>query len=91
MTIRGSCLCGVFEFEISRAAGPFEICHCTRCRKRSGAAGLPMIGVEARERFSVDKEEQLAMSSGCPKLRHVPKQRTQTRGPRKRSVHQQSS
>jgi len=45
MTITGSCLCGGVRFEIDRAAGPFELCHCARCRKRSGAAALPMIAV----------------------------------------------
>jgi hypothetical protein len=31
--IRGSCLCGGVTFEIERAVGPFELCHCSRCRK----------------------------------------------------------
>ncbi len=47
MTIQGSCLCGRVRFELSRTVGPFEICHCNRCRKLSGAAGLPAIGVHA--------------------------------------------
>ena len=38
--IRGSCLCGSVKFEIERAAGPFELCHCARCRKVSGSAYL---------------------------------------------------
>ena len=45
--IRGSCLCGAFRFELNRIAGPFELCHCSRCRKVSGGMGMPMIGVEA--------------------------------------------
>ncbi len=47
MAVRGSCLCGAFRFEVDKAVGPFEICHCNRCRKTSGAAGLPMVGVLA--------------------------------------------
>ncbi len=47
MPIRGSCLCGGVRFEIDRAVGPFELCHCARCRKRSGSSALPMIGVDA--------------------------------------------
>jgi hypothetical protein len=35
--IKGSCLCGGVRFELDRAAGPFEICHCNRCRKVSGS------------------------------------------------------
>jgi hypothetical protein len=36
--IRGSCLCDSVAFEFARTAGPFELCHCTRCRKVSGSA-----------------------------------------------------
>jgi hypothetical protein len=47
MAIRGSCLCGTFRFELDRVVGPFEYCHCNRCRKRSGSNGLAMVGVDA--------------------------------------------
>jgi len=43
--IKGSCLCGSVRFEITKAVGPFEICHCSRCRKVSGANGVPGLGV----------------------------------------------
>lgn len=43
--IRGSCLCGGVQFEIARAVGPFELCHCRRCRKVSGSAFLAGLGV----------------------------------------------
>jgi hypothetical protein len=48
--IRGSCLCGGVQFEIDRAVGPFELCHCTKCRKVSGSAYLTWMGVR-REDF----------------------------------------
>jgi hypothetical protein len=48
--IRGSCLCGTVQFEIDRAVGPFELCHCGRCRKVSGSAFLATVGVR-REDF----------------------------------------
>jgi hypothetical protein len=44
--IRGSCLCGGVRFEIT---GPFlraGFCHCSRCRKHSGAQA----GVQGRVR-----------------------------------------
>jgi hypothetical protein len=41
----GSCLCGGVRFEIERFVGPFELCHCTRCRKVSGSAYLTWLGV----------------------------------------------
>jgi hypothetical protein len=43
--IRGSCLCGAVKFEISAIAGPFELCHCSRCRKVTGSAFLPYVNV----------------------------------------------
>jgi hypothetical protein len=44
--IRGSCLCGAVRFEVARVTGPFELCHCTRCRKSSGSAYLAGLVVE---------------------------------------------
>ena len=49
MAIRGSCLCGGVRFEIDKATGPFEICHCQRCRKSSGAAGMPGVAVKTAD------------------------------------------
>lgn len=43
--IRGRCLCGGVQFELDRAVGPFELCHCSRCRKVSGSAFMAAIGV----------------------------------------------
>jgi hypothetical protein len=47
--IAGSCLCGGVRFEIARAVGPFELCHCRRCRKASGSAFAAMVGVRTRD------------------------------------------
>ncbi len=44
--IRGSCLCSGVRFEIDRAVGPFELCHCSRCRKASGSAFVAGLGVK---------------------------------------------
>ncbi len=49
MAISGRCLCGDVQFEIVKADGPSEICHCTRCRKKSGATSLEMINVRAED------------------------------------------
>ena len=57
MAIRGSCLCGGVRFEVERAAGPFELCHCTRCRKRSGGASLPTVVVHTRDYRMVAGED----------------------------------
>lgn len=47
--IRGSCLCGGVRFELERAVGPFELCHCSRCRKVSGGAHIAGIGVRTAD------------------------------------------
>jgi hypothetical protein len=47
--LTGGCLCGGVRFEIARAVGPFELCHCTRCRKASGSAFAAMIGVRTAD------------------------------------------
>ena len=47
--IKGSCLCGNVVFEIAQAVGPFEVCHCNRCRKVSGSNGMAALGVLAKD------------------------------------------
>jgi hypothetical protein len=47
--IRGGCICGGVTFEITRAVGPFELCHCTRCRKASGSAFVAGLGVRTED------------------------------------------
>lgn len=47
--IRGSCLCGEVRFEIDRASGPFELCHCNRCRKASGSAFVAGLTVRPQD------------------------------------------
>jgi hypothetical protein len=47
MAIVGACLCGGIRFELDKADGPFELCHCNRCRKVSGAANMSSIHVRS--------------------------------------------
>jgi hypothetical protein len=37
------------RFEIERAVGPFELCHCSRCRKASGSAFVAGLGVRTAD------------------------------------------
>jgi len=46
--IRGSCLCGGVQFEFESAVGPFELCHCSRCRKSSGSQFMAGITIRAK-------------------------------------------
>ena len=38
--VRGSCLCGGVRFELTQPFRRANHCHCSRCRKHSGAFGL---------------------------------------------------
>jgi len=75
MAIRGSCLCGGVRFEIDAAAGPFEICHCNRCRKVSGSAGMTGLGVRT-DQFRLLAGRELIRSYAAPLLYEPPPYRT---------------
>jgi hypothetical protein len=56
--VRGSCLCGGVRYEVS---GPFlraNACHCSRCRKHSGAAASTQ-GRVPREAFALTAGAEL--------------------------------
>ena len=38
--VRGSCLCGGVRFELTAPFRRANVCHCSRCQKHSGGAGL---------------------------------------------------
>ena len=73
--IRGGCVCGGVRFEIARAVGPFELCHCTRCRKSSGSAFVPWLAA-LREDFRVLQGEELIRSYEAPLRDKPPAYRT---------------
>jgi hypothetical protein len=55
---------------MARAVGPFELCHCTRCRKASGSAFVPWL-FAAREDFRLLQGEELIRRYEAP-LRDKP-------------------
>jgi len=69
--IRGSCLCGGVRFEIERAVGPFELCHCNRCRKVSGSAFAATVGVRTED-FRLIQGAELIADYSAPLLRRPP-------------------
>ena len=73
--IRGSCLCGSVRFEIERAVGPFELCHCTRCQKVSGSAYLTWLTVR-REDFRLLQGADLVKTYERPVSESPPPYRT---------------
>ena len=73
--IAGSCLCGGIRFEVADVAGPFELCHCTRCRKASGSAFRAMVGVRTADfRFVAGRD--LVATYEAPLLEAPPPYRT---------------
>ncbi len=65
--IRGSCLCGGVRFEVDEATGPFEICHCNRCRKVSGSRGMASITVRSAH-YRMTSGKGLVQSYAAPIL-----------------------
>jgi hypothetical protein len=39
-TLHGSCLCGGVTYVVTQPFLRVNVCHCSRCRKHSGAGGL---------------------------------------------------
>lgn len=73
--IRGSCLCGGVCFEIARAVGPFELCHCRRCRKASGSAFVAGVGVRTED-FRLLQGRELIATYEAPIVQQPPAYRT---------------
>jgi len=69
--INGSCLCGGVRFEIDKAVGPFEICHCNRCRKASGSTGMPAVGVRTAD-YRMTAGHELVTTFAAPVLYEPP-------------------
>jgi hypothetical protein len=73
--IRGGCLCGGVRFEIEHVAGPFELCHCNRCRKASGSAFFAAIFVRVSD-FRVVQGSELIRHYEAPIVEGPPAYRT---------------
>ena len=69
--IQGGCLCAGIRFEITKAVGPFELCHCNRCRKSSGSAFVAAIGVQTED-FTLLRGQELIAHYDAPILHRPP-------------------
>jgi hypothetical protein len=69
--IHGSCLCSGVQFEIDCAVGPFELCHCPRCRKASGSAFAAGLGVRVQD-FRLISGAELIRTYEAPIREHPP-------------------
>lgn len=45
--LRGSCLCGFATYRVADAFEYSLICHCSQCRRATGAAAKPFAGIVA--------------------------------------------
>jgi len=50
--IQGGCFCGAIRYELDPTGGLIVNCHCTMCRKTSGAPYVTWI-IVARDRFKL--------------------------------------
>jgi hypothetical protein len=64
--ISGSCLCGGIRYEIEGAIGPALHCHCSTCRKATGAAFRSRVAVPTKNFRWVSGEDLLTRYESSP-------------------------
>lgn len=88
VTVKGSCLCGAVQYEVSGETKRFSHCHCQRCRKATGTghatnllmtpqAGISWLqGEDLLARYKVPEAERFyncfCQKCGAPMPRVVP-------------------
>lgn len=65
-TLRGSCLCRVIQYEIQGGLGLVIHCHCSMCRKVTGAAFRTRASVRADSFQWIDGEQLLGRYESSP-------------------------
>ena len=61
--LRGGCFCEAVQYEVEDAFRYALNCHCSRCRRTTGAAYKPLAGIEA-DRLRVTRGEDRTMRYG---------------------------
>lgn len=69
--LTGSCLCSGVAFEFREIIGPFELCHCSRCRKTSGSGFVAGLAISA-DGFRITRGESLIRDFEAPILERPP-------------------
>ncbi len=59
MSVKGSCLCGAIQFEITETPRGATHCHCSRCRKARGTGHATNFFVAATALRFLKGEDQL--------------------------------
>jgi hypothetical protein len=65
-TLRGSCLCRAMQYEISGPLGRIVHCHCSMCRKATGAAFRTRASVRSDRFRWLQGEERLGRYGSSP-------------------------
>ena len=63
--LAGGCMCGAVRYEVSDAFRYAANCHCSQCRRGTGAAFKPFAGIEAGELVIVEGERELMRYGGA--------------------------
>jgi hypothetical protein len=61
--LKGRCLCGAVEYEVTDAFEYAAMCHCADCRRATGAAFKPFAGIK-QDALSVSKGGSATMRYG---------------------------
>lgn len=67
--LRGQCLCGAVRYRVDDAFGYAFNCHCSQCRRATGAAFKPFAGIE-RARLRLEQGEGDLLVYGDPDAAH---------------------
>src|SRR5262245_40715092 len=62
-TLDGRCLCGAVEYAVADAFLYAANCHCSQCRRATGAAFKPFAGIE-RDRLRLTKGSDALLTFG---------------------------
>lgn len=71
MAMKASCLCGAVEIQTGPVTGPYELCHCDRCKKRTGSAFNPVIDTTV-EGYRILRGRDNIQSYSAPVLKSPP-------------------
>ena len=63
--LHGGCLCGAVQYQVHDAFRYAMNCHCSQCRRTTGAAFKPFGGIE-REQLTVTKGAETLSINGTP-------------------------
>jgi len=71
MLHKGSCLCGVIQYEVDGEVGAPGFCHCTMCQKEHGAPFGVYSAVKWEDFKITSGEEELAAYDSSPGIKRT--------------------